>query len=67
MCYIQYCFFPSGGDDVFMRLSLIKQINQGCQFDVYFIQCQTSTDILGIVNEFIQYIQNYFQYLYITI
>ena len=25
-CAIQYCFFPSGEDDVLMRLSLIKQI-----------------------------------------
>ena len=25
-CAIQYCFFPSGGDEVLMRLSLIKQI-----------------------------------------
>ena len=40
---------------------------QECQFDVHFIQCQTSTDILGIVNEFFQYVQNYSQYLYITI
>ena len=40
---------------------------QECQFDVHFIQCQTSTDILGIVNEFVQYVQNYFQYLYIPI
>ena len=30
MYYIQYCFFPSGGgvDDMFMKLSLIKQIIQ---------------------------------------
>ena len=35
------------------RLSLIKKNYQGCQFDVHFIQCQTSTDILGIVNEFV--------------
>ena len=40
---------------------------QGCQFDVHFIQYQTFTDILGIVNEFAQYVQNYFQYLYIPI
>ena len=39
----------------------------GCQFDVYFIQCQTSTDILGIMNDFVQYVQNYFQYVYIPI
>ena len=25
---------------------------QGCQFDAYFIQCKTFTDIAGIVNEF---------------
>ena len=40
---------------------------QGCQFDVDFIQCQTSIDIFGIVNEFVQYVQNYFQYVYIPI
>ena len=26
---------------------------QGCQFDVHFIQCQTSADILGIMNKFV--------------
>ena len=40
---------------------------QGCQFDVHFIQCQTSTDILGIMNEFVQYAKNYIQYVYIPI
>ena len=39
---------------------------QGCQFDVDFIQCQTSTDISRSVNEFF-YAQNYFQYVYIPI
>ena len=33
---------------------------QGCQFGVHFIQFQKPTDILQIVNEFIQYVQNYF-------
>ena len=33
---------------------------QGCQFDVYFTQCQTSTYIFGIVNEFVQYVQELF-------
>ena len=37
---------------------------QGCQFDVHFIQCQTSIDISGIANEFVQYVQNYSQYVY---
>ena len=47
---------------------VVNQTNyQGFRFDVHFIQCQTSTDILVIVNEFVQYVQNYFQYLYITI
>ena len=58
-------FFTFGGgiDDV-----LVNRTNhQGCQFDEYFIQCQTSTDISGIVNEFDQYVQNYFQCVYIPI
>ena len=38
---------------------------QGCQFDEHLIQCQKSTDILGIIDEFVQYDQNYFQYVYI--
>ena len=47
---------------------VINQTNyQGCQFDVHFIQCQTSTDISGIVNGFAQYVQNYFDYVYILI
>ena len=38
----------------------MNQINyKGCQFDVHFIPYQTSTDILGIVNEFVQYVQNF--------
>ena len=39
----------------------------GCQFDMDFIQCQTSIDIFGNVNDFVQYVQNYFQYVYIPI
>ena len=59
-------FFPSGGDDVLIRLSLIiqiiKEVNLMCiSFSV------KHTDILGIMIEFVQYVQNYFQYLYITI
>ena len=34
---------------------------------MHFIQCQTSADIWGIVNEFVQYVQNGFQYVYIPI
>ena len=66
MCYIQYCFFLSGGgvDDVFSEVVVNETNYQGCQFDVHFIQSQTSTDILRIVNEFVQYVQVYFQYLY---
>ena len=62
-------FFPSGGrvNDMLVRLSLIKQFIKDKKFDVPLIQCQTSTDILEIVNEFVQYVQNYFQYLYIPI
>ena len=40
---------------------------QGYQFGVHFIRCQKPTDILQIVNEFIQYVQNYFQYVYTRI
>ena len=40
---------------------------QGFQFDTHFIQCQTSTYILIIGNGFFQYVQNYFQYVYIPI
>ena len=79
MCYIQYCFFLSGGSGggggwggagCWWRIGeiFIDQINyQGCQFDVNCIQYQASTDNLGIVNEFVQYVQNYFQYVYIPI
>ena len=62
-------FFPSGGGvhDVSVRLSLIKKNYQWCQFDVHCIQYQTSTHILRIMNEFVQYVQNYFGYVYIPI
>ena len=63
--YSTVFFFTFGGgiDDV-----LVNRANhQGCQFDEYFIQCQTSTDISGIVNEFDQYVQNYFQCVYMPI
>ena len=36
-------------DNELVRLSLTSQ---GCQFNVHFIQCETSADILEIVNEF---------------
>ena len=46
---------------------LVNRANyQGCQFDVHFIQWQTSTDILRIMTEFAHYIQNYFQNVYIS-
>ena len=63
--YSTVFFFTFGGgiDDV-----LVNRTNhQGCQFDEYFIQCQTSTNISGIVNEFDQYVQNYFQCVYMPI
>ena len=64
MCYIQ-CLFPSSGS---VGEVVINQTNyEGCQFDVHCIQCQTSIDILGIVNVFVQYVQNYFQDVYIAI
>ena len=34
---------------------------------MHFIQSEESTDILGIVNEFVQYVQSYFQYVEIPI
>ena len=59
--YIQYCFF-------YFRLSCwwgvgeiaVNWANyQEYKFNVYFIQCQKSPDILRIVNEFVQFVQNY--------
>ena len=45
-----------------MKLLLIKQIiKDDEQFEEHFIQCQTSTDISGAINEFAQYDQNYLQ------
>ena len=47
---------------------VVKWANdQGCQFDEHLIQCCTSTDISGIVNEFVQYDQNHFRYVCIPI
>ena len=40
---------------------------QGCQFDEHFIQCHESIEISEIVNEFVQYDQNYLQYSCIPI
>ena len=54
-------FFTSSGS---VGEVVVNRTNdQRSQFDVHFIQCQTSTDISGIVNEFVQYVQNYFQYV----
>ena len=49
-CY----FFTSGGgvDDVLVRLVFIEQIIKN--MNSKHIQCQTSTGVLGIVNEFDQ-------------
>ena len=60
-------FFPSGGGvyDVLVRFSLIEQIIKN--YNLMCIQCQISTDILGFVNEFPQYVQNYFQYVYVPV
>ena len=62
MYYIQYCFFTSGGgaDDMLVRLSLVEEIIKDAN-----LMCISSTDIWGIMNKFVQYVQNYFQYLYI--
>ena len=39
---------------------VVDQTNyRGCQFDEHLIQCETSTDISRIMNEFV-YVQNYF-------
>ena len=68
--YSTILFFTSGGDvdDVLLRLPLIEKIIKDTNLmSISFIQCQTSTDISGIVNEFVQYDQNYFQYVYIPI
>ena len=47
---------------------LINRTNyQRSQFNVHFIRYQKSTDILGIVNQFVQYAQKYFQYVFIPI
>ena len=61
--HITALFSTSGGgvDDVLVRLSLMEQIIKGCQFDEHLIQCHTFTDIVVIVNEFVQFDQNYFQ------
>ena len=59
--YTVLIFFPSGGgvDDVLVRLikQIIKNVNLMC---IAF-----SINILGIVNEFLQCVQSYFQYVYI--
>ena len=61
-------FFTSGGVVRDVGEVFVNQTNyQGCQFDLHFIQCRTSTDISGIINEFVQCDQNYFQYVYIPI
>ena len=60
-------FFPSGGDDVLMMSSLIKQIFWDVNLMCISFNVKTSADIVGIVNDFVQYVQNYFQYLYIAI
>ena len=59
--YSTIFFFTSGGsvDGVLMRLSLVAQIIKDANlalFDMHFIQRQTFTDILGIVNGFVQFV-----------
>ena len=46
-----------------VNLTLVKQIIKDINLMCILF---SATDILGIVNEFIQYVQNYFQYLCIT-
>ena len=59
MYYIQCCFFNSGGgiDDMYVKLSLIEQI----------IKDANLMSISFSVKQFVQYDQNYFQYVYIPI
>ena len=61
MCYIQYCYFSSGGKKKkSVGEVVVDRTNyRGCQFDEHLIQCETSTDISRIMNEFV-YVQNYF-------
>ena len=61
-------FFASGGvvDNMLVRLPLVEEIIKDANLTCISL-CQTSTDIWGIVNEFVQYVQNYFQYVYIPI
>ena len=68
MLYTELFSFLSGGgvDNVLLRLPLIELVIKD-GIDVHFIQSQTSTDISRIVNGFVQYVQNYFQYVYIPI
>ena len=55
-----------GVDDVRVCEVAVNWTNyQGCQFDEHFSQCQISTNISGIVNEFVQCDSNYFLYVYI--
>ena len=62
-------FFPSGGgvDEWLMRLSLIKKIIKDVNSMCISCSFKRRTDILEIVNEFVQYVQYDFQYLYIPI
>ena len=60
MCYIQYCYFSSGGKKKSVGEVVVDRTNyRGCQFDEHLIQCETSTDISRIMNES-AYVQNYF-------
>ena len=65
MYYIYYCFFfTSGGgaDDMLVRLSLIEQIIKDANLMCISLSVKHFTDISGIMNEFVQYVQNYFEY-----
>ena len=58
--YLKWRYLSGVGEDVVYRT-----IYQGCQFNVYFIQCQTFTDISGIVKGFVQYVRNYLSDMYV--
>ena len=69
MYYIQSCFFYFRWRCRWRVSEVVvnQTNNRGCQFDVHFIQCQTFTEILGIMNELILNVQNCFQFVFTPI
>ena len=62
-------FSHSGGgvDDVLFRLPLIKQIIKDINLICSAFSVKHPGDNFGSMNEFVQYVQKYFQYVYIPI